>query len=151
MDMQCSIACSGLATQTLAGLCALCLPSAAFFSGNLHTPAKSQPPQTTCPALPQPPVQAPPHQPYRAESAFDLAVPYGMPRADHSQTGRALGAVVAECCLLLWKSPQTGKTTTPTNHLPSTPAAVPSAGPATPAARSRDCILHYSNPTHAQG
>ena len=36
-----------------------------------------------------------------AEAAFDLAVPHGMLRAGHSHTGRALCAVVAECCLLL--------------------------------------------------
>ena len=81
--------CPGLATHTLAGLCALWLPSAASSFGNLHKPAKSQPPRTTCTApLPQPPVQAPPHLLHHiAEAAFDLALPHGMPRAGHSHTG----------------------------------------------------------------
>ena len=95
-------------------------------------------------ALPQPPVQAPPPLLHTAEAAFDLAVPCGMPRAGHSHTGRALCAVVNGCCLLLWKSPQTGKTAPPTNHLHSTPAAAPSAGPTTPAAPSTGCNLPCS-------
>ena len=68
-----------------------------------------QPPQTTpcTAALPSPPVQAPPLLLHTAEATFDLAVPHGMPRAGHSHTGRALCAVVAECCLLLWTAPQT--------------------------------------------
>ena len=201
--------CPGLATHTLAGLCALWLPSAASSFGTLHKPAKPhpppqttctaleqppvqasthllhsaeaafdlalargmpraghshtdralcavvfeccllykssqtgklQPPQTTRPALPQPPVQAPSHLLHTAEAAFDLAVPHGMPRACHSRTGSALCAVVTECCLLLWKFPQTGKTATPTNHLYSTPAAAPSAGPTSPATQCRGCI-----------
>ena len=120
LTLQCSMACPGLATRTLAELCALCLPSAASSSGNnLHKPAKPQPPQTTRPALPQPLVQAPPILLHRTAGVFDLAVPHGMPSAGHSHTGRALCAVVAECCLLLWKPPQSGKTATPTNHLPS--------------------------------
>ena len=151
MTLQCPMACPGLATHALAGLCALWLPSAASSSGTLPKPGKNAPPQTTCTApLPQPPVQAPPPLLHTAEAAFDLAVPHGMPRAGHSHTGRALCAVVAECCLLLWKSPQTGKTATPTNHLPG-PAAAPSAGPTTPAAHSRGCILPCSAPWHAQG
>ena len=67
-----------------------------------------------------------------AEAAFDLAVPHGMPRAGLPHTGRALCAVVAECCFLLWKSPQTNKTANPTNYLPSNHAAAPSAGPISP-------------------
>ena len=52
---------------------------------------------TTCPALPQPPVQAPPDDLLTtAQGPFDLAVAQGMPRAGHSHTGRALCAVVAE-------------------------------------------------------
>ena len=71
----------GLATHTLAGLCALRLLSAASSSENLHKSAKPQPPQTICHALPKsPPVQAQPFLLYTAEAAFDLAVPYGMPR-----------------------------------------------------------------------
>ena len=71
--------------------------------------AKPQPPQTTCPDLLQHPVQASPHLLHTVEAAFDLAVANGMPRAGHSHTGRALCTVVAECCLLHWKSPQTLK------------------------------------------
>ena len=52
--------------------------------------------QTTCTALPQPPVQAPPDLLTTAQGAFDLAVAQGMPRAGHSHTGGALCAVVAE-------------------------------------------------------
>ena len=141
LTLQCRMACLGLATHTLAGLCALWLPSAASSSGTLQKPAKPQPPQTTCPALPQPPVQAPPPLLHAAEAAFDLVVPHGMPRrVGHPHTGRALCTVLAECCFLLWKSPQTGKTASPINHLHSTPAAAPSAGPNTPAAHSRGCI-----------
>ena len=136
LTLNCPTACPGLATHALAGLCALWLPSAASSSGNLHKPGKPHPPQTTGPALPQPPVQGPPHLLLSAEPAFDLVVLYGMPRAGLSHTGRALCAVVTQCCLLLWKSTQTGKTATPTNHLPSSPAAAPSAGPTTPAAHT---------------
>ena len=66
-----------------------------------------------------------------AKDALDLAVPYGMPRAGYSHNGQALCADVAErCLLLLWKSPQTDKTTTtPTNHLPSPAAAAEQATP----------------------
>jgi len=100
LTLQCPMACPELATHTLAELCALWwLPSAAYSCGNLHTPAKPQPPQTTCPALPQP--QAPPPQLHTAEAALDTAVPHGMPRVGRSYTDRCLCAVVAECCLLL--------------------------------------------------
>ena len=88
--------------------------------------------QTTCPVLPQPPVQSPPYLLHTAEAAFDLAVPQGIPKAGHSHTLRALCAMVAKCFLLLWKSPQTRKPTTPTyHHLPS-PAAAPSVASITP-------------------
>ena len=131
--------CPGLATHTLAGLCALWLVIAASSSGNFHKPAKPHPQQTTCTApLPLPPVQAPSHLLHIVETAFDLAVPHGMSRAGHPRTGRALCAVVAECCLLLWNSPR-AKLQPPTSHLPG-PAAGPSAGPTTPAAHSRGCI-----------
>ena len=142
LTLQCPMAsCPGMATLTLAGLCVLWLPSTASSSGNHHKPAKPQPPQTTtCLALPQPPAQGPPHLVHNAESVFDLAVPHGMPRAGHSHTGRALCAVVAECCLLLWNSPpQTGKTATPENHPPG-PAAAPNAGPFMPTSHCRGCI-----------
>ena len=52
--------------------------------------------QTTCIAVPQPPVQAPPDLLTTAQAAFDLAVAQGMPRAGHPHTGGALCAVVAE-------------------------------------------------------
>ena len=139
--LQCPIAYPGLISHTLAGLCALWLPSAASsYSGNLHKPANTHPPQNTCPVLPQPPVWAPSQLLHTAEAAFDLTVPYGTPRAGHSHTGRALCAVVAEHCLLLLKSPQTGETATPTNHLPSSAVAHTSADPTTPAAHCRGCI-----------
>ncbi len=73
--MQCPRACPGLATHTLAGLFAMWLPSGASSCGNLHKPAKPRPQQTTCPSLPQPPVQAPLLLLHTAEAAFDLAVP----------------------------------------------------------------------------
>ena len=78
LTLQCPMAHPGLATHTLTGLCALWLQSAASSSGNLHTPAKPRPPQTTCPALPQHPVQPPPHLLHSAEPAFELAVPHNM-------------------------------------------------------------------------
>ena len=209
MTLQCPMACPGLATLTLAGLCALWLPSAASSCGNLHTPAKPptnhlpspaaapsaspttpalrcrdyiwpcsapwyaqgwplthwqgsvgngcqllpppleisthrqnrNPHKTTCPALPQPPVQAPTDLLHTSEVAFDLAVPHGMPRASYSHTGRAQCAMSAECCLLLlWKSPHTGKTAPPTYHLPSPAAAPSSADPTTSSAHCRGCI-----------
>ena len=116
----------GLATLTLAGLGVLWLPSAACSSGNLHSPAKPQAPQTSCPALPQPLMQAPPYLLHTAEAAFYHAVPHGLLRSEHPLTGRALCAVVAECCLLFsTKSPLTGKTATPTNHHLLGPAAAP--------------------------
>ena len=126
-------------THTLAGPCALWLPSAASSSGNLRRPAKPHPPQTTCPTPPQPPVQAPQHLLSTAEAAFDLAavLPHGKFGACHPLIGRAWCAVVAECCILLWKSPHTGKPATPTNHLPS-PAAASSAGSTTSAEQARD-------------
>ena len=84
------MACPGLAVHTLAGLfCAPWLPSGASTPGELQHSAKPQPPQTTCPARPQHPVQAPSHQVHTAGAAFDLAVAHGMPRAGHSHTGRA--------------------------------------------------------------
>ena len=104
--------------HTLAGLCALWLPGAASSSGNLHKPANPQPPQTTSPALPQPQVQDPPHLLSITESAFDLVLTHDMPRAGRSHTGRALCAVEAECCHLLWKSPQTSSKTAPPTTKP---------------------------------
>jgi len=126
LTLQYPMACPGLATHTLAGLWGLWLPSASSSSGNLHKPAKLQAPQTTCPALLQPPVHAPPHLLHIVQQTeFDLAVvPHGMPGTGHSHTGRALCAVVAEFCLLVWKSPQTGKTVCLTNQQ-SGPAAAP--------------------------
>jgi len=150
LTLQYPTACPGLATHTLAGLCALWLPSAASSSGNLHTPVKPQPPQTACPALPQPAVQAPLHLLHTAEAKFDLAVPHDMTRAAHPQTGRGLCAVDAKCCILLWKSPQSGKTATRTIHLPS-PATASSAGSTLPIAHCRGCIPPCSAPWHTQG
>ena len=118
--MQCLIACPGLATHTLAGICALRLPSAASSSGNLQKPAKPQPPRTTCTALPQPPVQAPLHLLHTAEAALDLAMPYGMPRTSHLHIGRALRTVVAERRLLHLKTQESSKTRNP--HKTTCPA-----------------------------
>ena len=42
--------------------------------------------QTTCTALPQPPVQAPPDLLTTAQAAFGLAVAQGIPRTGHSHT-----------------------------------------------------------------
>ena len=85
LTLQCPMACPGVAPPKLAVLCALWLPSAASSSEvSANRQAKPQLPQTTCPALPQPPVQAPSHLLHTAEGAFDLAVPYDMARAHHS-------------------------------------------------------------------
>ena len=139
--LQCPMACPALATHTLARLCALWLPSAASSSGNLHKQANPQPPKTTCPAQPQPPLEARKHLLHTADpaTAFDPAVPHEMARAGRSHTDGTLCAVVAEYCLLLWKSPHTSKTATPTNHLPG-PVVAPSSSPTTPAAHCRGCI-----------
>ena len=138
LTLQCPTEGPGLATHTLAGLCALWLPSA-WSSGQLHKPVKPQPAQATCPARPQAPVQAPPRLQHIAEATFEPAVPHDMPRAGHSHTARALCAVVAEQRLHIYKTLASSKTTTPTSHLPG-PAAGPSAGPTTPDAHSRGCI-----------
>ena len=52
--------------------------------------------QTTCTAVPQPPVQDLSDLLVTKQGAFDLAVAQGMPRAGHSHTGGALCAGVAE-------------------------------------------------------
>jgi len=96
-------ACPGLAaTHTLAGLCAQSMLSTAFITEGLQNVTKpEEASQTTCTALPQPPVQAPPDLLTTAQGAFDLAVGQGMPRAGgHPYTGGALCAVVAKHSLL---------------------------------------------------
>ena len=105
LTLQWPMACSGLATHKLARICEPWLPNAASSTGNLHKPAKPQPPQTTCPALPQPPVQSRPHLMHTIDAEFDLAVAHSICRAGHSHTNGVMCAVVAECCLLLEKSP----------------------------------------------
>ena len=133
LTLKCPMVCPGLATHTLAGPCAMCLPSAASSSGTLpHTPPKLQPPQTTCSALPQPPVQDKLHLLRTAEAAFDLAVPHGMLRADHSHTGR----VVRLDCQVMPPSleistNQQNCNPPQKNQLPSAPAA-PSSSSTTP-------------------
>ena len=107
--------------------------SAASSSGKLQIPTKPHPPLTTCPALPQHPVQASLRLLYTAKAALELAMPHDMPRAGQKYSGRAMCAVVTEHCLLIWKTPKPHKTAPPTNHLPS-PAAAPSAGCTTPVA-----------------
>ena len=123
LTLQWPMACPGLATHTLPGLCPLWLLSGISASGKLQQSAKPYPPQSTCPAQLQHPVQAPPHLLHTAEAAFDLAVA----RAGHSFTGKALCAVVANLRFHSWKTPALSKTAPPTNHLPS-PAAALSAG-----------------------
>ena len=113
LTLQLPIACPGLVTHTLAGLCTLWLSSSASSSGKLQRPAKPHRPHSICPVRPQHPMQTSPNLLHTAETVFDLAVAHGMPRAGHSHTGRALCTMVAECCLLLWKSAQCGKTAAP--------------------------------------
>ena len=100
------MACPGLTTHTLAGLCALWIPSYTLPRGKLqYSSAKLHPPQTTYLVRPQHPVQAPSHLLITAET-FILATAHGIPRAGHSHTGRALlCAVVAELRLHNWKAP----------------------------------------------
>ena len=112
--LKCAISCPGLATHTLAGLCALWLPSSASTYRNLQKAARPQSPQTTCPALPQHPLQAPPRLLHTEDTAFDLAVAHGIPRAVHLHTCSALRAVVVEWCLHIWKTtPAISKTAPP--------------------------------------
>ena len=139
LTFQWPIACPGLATHKLAGLCALWLPSSASKSGKLQYSGKPHPVQTTCPVRLQHPMQAQPHLVQTAEAIFGLAVAHGMPRATHSHNDRALCAVVAERRLHIWETPVFSKATAPTNHLPS-PAAASSAGPTTSVAHSACCI-----------
>ena len=149
--MQLPIARPGLASHILAGLCAQWIPSFAPTSVKLqHSSAKPHPPQTTCPAWLQHPVQALPHLLGTPEAVFDLAVAHGMPRAGHSHTGRALCAVVAERRLYICKTPAFSKAAHPTNQLPSL-AAAPSAGSTTPDEHCRGCICPCSGPWYAQG
>ena len=81
LNLQCLMSCPGLAAHTLRGLCALQLPSSASSSEKYQKAAKTQPPQTTCPAMPQHPVPAPPHLLHTAEPASDLGAAHGIPRA----------------------------------------------------------------------
>ena len=62
---------------------------------------QNQNPQTTCAAQTQHPVQALPQLLQTAEAALGLTVTHGMHRAGHSNTGRALCAVVAELRLYI--------------------------------------------------
>ena len=78
-------------------LCAQWLQSIACITEQLQDVTKpEEASQTTCTAVPQPPVKAPRDLLTTAQAAFDLAVAQGMPRAGHSHTGGALCAVVAE-------------------------------------------------------
>ena len=91
-------------------------------------------------------MQAPPALQHTAEAAFDLAVRHGMAKAGHSHTGRALCAVVAECCLLLLTllPARLELSTNRQNRNPHKPHAQPYRNPQcrphTPAANSRGCI-----------
>ena len=97
VTLQWPTTCPELPAHTLAGLCALWLPSDASSPEKLHQADKPHPSQITCPALPQHPAQAPPLLLHNIDAAFDLAVPHhGMPRACQTYTGRALCTVVAE-------------------------------------------------------
>ena len=72
----------GLAAHTLAGFCTLRLPSTASITEQrLDVTKPEEASQTTCTAVRQPPVQAPPDLLTTAQAAFDLAVAHGMPRA----------------------------------------------------------------------
>ena len=147
LALQRPMVCPGLATHALAaGLCALWLPSAASSSRTLHKAAKPQPPQTTCPALSQPSAQTLPHLLQTAEAAFNLAISRGMPGAGHSHTGRALCAVIAECCLLLEEISRNRQNHNPHKQLQPSPAAAPSAGPTTPADHCKGCVWPCSTP-----
>ena len=128
------MACPGLVTHTLAGLCALWMPSgASSFSGELHKLAKPQPPQTTtCPALPKHQVQASTHLQHTAEAAFDVTVAQGKPRVGCLHFGRTLCAVVAEQRLQSWKTPASRKTVTTHKQPPAQPC------------RSTQCRLHHA-------
>ena len=143
LTLQWRMACPGLGTHALAGLCALGLARGnSTVAKQLQYSAKPQPPSsqsTCCPTGSQHPVQAPAHLPCTAEAAFDLVVAHGMSRAGYSHTGRALCAVVGEHHLHSCKTPAFSKTAAPSNHLPSPPTA-PSAGPSTPALHCRGCI-----------
>ena len=104
LTFQCPMVCPGLASCTLAGLCALWLPSAALsrpqeISTNQqnripHIPTAQHCLTTTkyrlhytCFTLQNVHLTL---ELVTAEAAFDLPVPHGMPRAGHSQNGRAL-------------------------------------------------------------
>ena len=90
----------GLATHTLAGLYALRLSSGASTTGNLQHSAKpQQPPHITCPSRPHP-VQAPPNLLHAAETAVELAVAHGIPRA-------GLHTLAGLCALRLLSSAST--------------------------------------------
>ena len=137
LTLQYPTACPGLATHTLAGLCALWFPSAASSSGNLHEPAKPQPPPQTItfPALLQPPVQAPLEIFTKA-----LQCPMACPGLDiHTLAGLCVLWLLSAASSST-KSPLTDKIAPPTNHLHSTPAAAPSAGRFTTAAHCSGCI-----------
>jgi len=95
------MACQGLATHTLAGLFAQWLPTTACITEQLQNVTKpDEASQTSCTALPQPPVRAPPDLLTTVQQgAFDLAVAQGMPRTGHPHNGGALCAVVADYSL----------------------------------------------------
>ena len=99
------MACSRLATNTLAGLCALWLLSSAPSSGKLPTTCKTAYLTTHLPSMPQHLLLALQRLYQTAEAQFLLSVSHSMPsRGSHAPTGRALYAVVGEQCLLLWKT-----------------------------------------------
>ena len=78
----------GLATHTLAGLCAQLLPCGTSSTGKLQHSAKPYPAQTTCPARPQHPVRDPPFLMHTAETAWDITVACGSPwLTTHTLTG----------------------------------------------------------------
>ena len=148
--MQCPMACPGLATHALAGLCALWLPSAASFSGNLHKPAKPQPTQITCTALPHPPVQAPPRLLHTAEAAFYLVVPHCTTRAGYIHWQ---GSVHCACQAMYPQLKNIRKWQNRNPHkkqLPSTSAA-PTAGSTSPAAHFWELHLTVQCPMACPG
>ena len=100
LTFQCPTAHQGHTTNTLAGLCALWLLSSASSSTEekLQETAKPQPPETTtCPALPQHPVQAPPHLLRTAGLHLILQCPMACP-------GQETHTLAGLCALWLWSS-----------------------------------------------
>ena len=136
LTLQWPMACpAGLATHTLAGLCALWLPSGASSTEKLQKQQNRNPPKP-----PAQPCRSPQCRFCHTSSKLQcLYLTLQYPMACPWMATHTLAGLWALCFLLFWKSPYTIKSVSPTNHLPS-PAAAPSKGPTTPVAYCRDCI-----------